>query len=92
MNDLSVLIPIFGIFFAVGVPVMALAAHFVLRPLVRDIAGALRAQKGLPEEALDQRLARLEENNEELQRLVRQLVDAERFRRELESGAGGRAR
>ena len=31
------LIPILAIVFVIGVPVTALAAHFVLRPLVRDI-------------------------------------------------------
>ena len=38
---ISELIPILGIVFVIGVPVTALAAHFVLRPLVRDITTAI---------------------------------------------------
>jgi hypothetical protein len=40
-----ILIPILGITFGVGVPGVALAAHFVLRPLVRDIVTAIQANK-----------------------------------------------
>jgi hypothetical protein len=80
------LIPIFGIVFAVGVPGVALATHFVLRPLVRDVVGAIQANKPTPGSDVDERLARLEDAYYRLDEHVTRLIEAERFRRELESG------
>lgn len=80
----ALMIPILAIVFAVGVPSVALATHFVLRPLVRDIANAIRAPKEDAETA--RRVAKLEERFNELEQSVTRLIDAEEFRRQLESG------
>jgi len=82
-----ILIPIVAITFTVGVPAIALAAHFVLRPLVRDIVGAIQTdkQRALPAD-IEQRLERLEESYGRLESSVTHLIEAERFHRELEAG------
>ncbi len=81
------LIPIFAITFTVGVPAIALATHLVLRPMVRDIVGALQVNKerALPAD-VDLRLERLEEAYGRLESSVTHLIEAERFHRELEAG------
>ncbi len=84
MNPL--MIPILAIVFALGVPSVALATHLVLRPMVRDIANAIRAPKEDTE--TPRRLANLEERFNELEQNVTRLVEAEDFRRQLESGRG----
>jgi hypothetical protein len=82
-----ILIPILGITFGVGVPSIALATHFVLRPLVRDIVGAIQANKprAAPSD-VEERLLRLEDAYYRLDEKVSRLIEAERFRRELEAG------
>ncbi len=80
------LIPIIAIVFTVGVPAVALAAHLVLRPMVRDITGAIQAGKTGASAEIDERLARLEDAYYQLDQQVTRLIEAERFRRELESG------
>jgi hypothetical protein len=84
--DLGILIPLFGIFFVIGVPVMAIASHFVLRPLIRDLTGALRGVKGREKEDIEHRLSRLEDALLDQGRQLDRLVEAELFRRRLESG------
>lgn len=79
------LIPIFAIFFVIGVPVMSIATHFVLRPLVRDIVGALR---GGSRQELDGLRAQITELHEDFARHENQLhvlTEAEAFRRQLEA-------
>ena len=81
------LIPILGIIFVVGVPVTALAAHFVLRPLVRDITTAiLSGGRSEQNSEIERRLQELEEGQQSIQLHLSQLVEAERFRQRLESG------
>jgi hypothetical protein len=80
------LIPITAIFFTIGVPVMALAAHFVLRPMVRDIITAIQASKATTSPEMEQRLAKLEDGYSQLETQVTRLLEAESFRRELEAG------
>lgn len=82
-----ILIPILGIVFGVGVPGIALATHFVLRPLVRDIVGAIQANKPRPGSSdLEDRVLRLEDAYYRLDERVSRLIEAEKFRRELEAG------
>jgi hypothetical protein len=86
---LGELIPILGIVFVIGVPVTALAAHFVLRPLVRDITTAIlggRGRGGEQNSEVERRLVGLEEGQQHIQLRLSQLVEAERFRQRLESG------
>ncbi len=80
------LIPITAITFAVGIPSIALAAHLVLRPMVRDITKAIAAGKTQANEDVERRLARLEDAYEHLDQNVMRLIEAEDFRRQLEKG------
>jgi len=84
------LIPLFGIFFVIGVPVMSVAAHFVLRPMVKDIADAILTLKGRASPEIEARLAELEEGQRLIDRRLESLIESDRFRQELE--AGGRSR
>jgi hypothetical protein len=80
------LIPIVAITCAVGIPAVALAAHLVFRPMVRDITKAISAGKTQANEDVERRLARLEDAYEHLDQNVTRLVEAEEFRRQLERG------
>jgi hypothetical protein len=84
--DFALLIPLLGIFFIIGVPIMSVAAHFVLRPLIRDLTGAIKGDRQNEEESLERRLSRVEEMLLDQNRQIDQLVDAELFRRRLEAG------
>lgn len=81
MDDL---IPIFAIFFTIGVPVMSLAAHFVLRPLVKDIVGALRGGTRDDMAALRAEITGLHEELARQETQLHVLAEAEAFRRQLE--------
>jgi FKBP-type peptidyl-prolyl cis-trans isomerase (trigger factor) len=75
---------ILAIIFVLGVPSMALATHVVLRPLIREYAKikGLKADK----EEVEARMTQLEDVVNDLDRQVNRLIEAEQFRRELESG------
>jgi hypothetical protein len=75
---------ILAIIFVLGVPSMALATHVVLRPLIREYAKikGLKADK----EEIEARMTQLEDVVNHLDRQVDRLIEAEQFRRELESG------
>ncbi len=75
---------ILAIFFVLGVPSLALATHLVVRPLLREYVKI----KGLKfdKEELEARMAQFEDVVHDIDRQVNRLADAERFRRELESG------
>lgn len=81
------LIPIVAIFFTIGVPVTALAAHFVLRPLVKDIVQALRGGSRDEVAALQRQIGALQETVEGQEEQLARLVEAESFRKALEIGA-----
>jgi len=80
------LIPLFGIFFVIGVPVMAVATKFVLQPLLRELTQAVRGGKAEEFEDVRERVARLEGHLLTQARQLDQLVEAEMFRRQLEVG------
>jgi hypothetical protein len=86
MFDFDVLIPLFGIFFIFGVPILAVATHFVLRPMVRDVITALQGKSETEEEDLLSRLGRLEQALLDQGQQIDRLIEAETFRRQLESG------
>ncbi len=75
---------ILAIIFILGVPSMALATHVVLRPLIREWARikGLKADR----DELEARMERLEDVVHDIDRQVNRLLEAERFRRELEAG------
>lgn len=71
-----------------AIPGAALSVRFVLRPMLREIAEAIRSSReGLSPE-LDRRLAELEEGQRLVEQQLHTLIEAERFHRELESGPG----
>lgn len=86
------LIPIVAIFFVIGVPVMAIASHFVLRPLVRDVIQAIHGRKVEEQADLEGRLGRLEEALLDQSRQIDRLLEAEAFRSRLEERQLGAAR
>ena len=75
---------ILAIIFVLGVPSMALATHLVLRPLIREYA-KLRGLKEDKDE-IAARMTQLEDIVHDLDRQVNRVLEAEQFRRELESG------
>lgn len=92
MTGLEVLIPLFAIFFIFGVPMIGLVTRFALQPLVKDVAVAIRGGREDWADAVVERLARLEERLDEQERQLERVVEAERFRRELEAGGSGVAK
>ena len=77
---------ILAIIFVLGVPSLALATHLVLRPLVREVANAIRTTREGEGRELEHRVTRLEDAIQDLDRQMTRLTEAERFRRELETG------
>ena len=86
MFDFELLIPLVSIFFVIGVPVMAVATHFVLRPLVRDMTGAIHGKAQAEAADLVERVGRLEQAILDQGQQLDRLVEAESFRRQLEAG------
>ena len=85
MDDL---IEILAIIFVLGIPSIALATHLVFRPLLRDIAHAIRSESAGagPDPAIERRLTRVEEACERIEDQVSRLLEVDRFHRELEAG------
>lgn len=86
---MEALIGLAAVFFIFGVPIMSLAARFVVRPLIQDIAEAIRGKGAGRVEELERRLVRMEEALLDQDRLLARLSEAERFRRQLETGPRG---
>lgn len=86
MFDFELLIPLTAIFFVIGVPVLAIATHFVLRPLVREVIGAMHGKAQAEAADLTNRVGRLEQAILDQGQQIDQLVEAESFRRQLEAG------
>ncbi|WP_419166178.1 hypothetical protein [Candidatus Palauibacter sp.] len=85
------LIPLVGMFFVIGVPALALATRFALRPLIRDLTQALGPQRRDREAIarLEERIAHLEREGRERDERLSELAEAELFRRRLEERGGG---
>ena len=69
-----------------GIPGAALAVRFVLRPMLREIADAILSTRGELPPDLERRLLELEEGQRLTNEQLEHLVEAERFRQQLESG------
>jgi hypothetical protein len=69
-----------------GVPTAALTIRFVLRPMLREVVEAVRATKGQISPELERRLSEMEEGQQLLIQKLDRLLEAERFRQQLESG------
>ena len=89
MFDFELLIPLTAIFFVIGVPVLAVATHFVLRPLVRDVTGAISGKNRDAAEDLADRIGRIEQAILDQGQQIDRLIEAETFRRQLEGGKRG---
>ena len=89
MFDFELLIPLVSIFFVIGVPVMAVATHFVLRPMVRDVTGAIQGKKQGDAEDLSTRIGRIEQAILDQGQQIDRLIEAESFRRQLAAGGRG---
>ena len=89
MEDM--IIAIVAIFFTVGIPVIAMATHFALRPLVRDLVEAFGPRKRDRETIarLEERVEQLEAESRDRGEILDQLAEAELFRRQLEEPATG---
>ena len=79
------LIPLVAIFFTIGVPVMALTTHFVLRPMVKDIVGAVRGGSKDEMFELHRQVGELRKEVARQESQIAVLVEAESFRRQLEA-------
>jgi hypothetical protein len=81
-------IEILAIIFVLGVPSIALATHLVFRPLLRDIARAIRSEGADPgaDSEIERRLTCVEDVCERIEDQVSRLIEVERFHRELEAG------
>ena len=86
MFDFELLIPLTAIFFVIGVPVLAVATHFVLRPLVRDVTGAISGKNRDATDDLAERIGRIEQAILDQGQQIDRLIEAEAFRRQLEAG------
>jgi hypothetical protein len=64
---------------------MSIATHFVLRPLVRDIVGALRGGSREEMDALRNQITELHEELARHENQLHVLTEAEAFRRQLEA-------
>lgn len=73
-----------------GIPGAALATRFVLRPMLREIADAIRSSRGEVSPDLERRLLDLEEGQRLTNENLERLIEAERFRQQLESGEKAR--
>jgi hypothetical protein len=71
-----------------GIPCGALAVRFIMRPALREIVQAINQSKGAVPEELERRLAELEEGQQQMVERLDHLIEAERFRAQLESDTG----
>lgn len=87
----EMIIAIVAILVTIGIPVLAMATHFALRPLVRDLAEVLGPRRRDRDTIgrLEKRIQKLEGESRERGELLDQLAEAELFRRQLEERTGG---
>ena len=69
------------------VPAAALAARFVVRPMLRDVIEAIRNLREPTSPELERRLADLEEGQQLISERLNHLIVAERFQQQLHSGS-----
>lgn len=89
--ELEALVPLAGILasvFIVGIPVIALSARFAIRPIAEAIVRLREGQGRGSDEMMqlqDRRVSLLEAELQAVHGTLERLVEAERFRSELES-------
>ncbi len=84
--DADTLIEVILALMIFGIPGAALAVRFVLRPMLREIADAIRTTQGKVAPELEARLLELEEGQRLTNDRLEHLIEAERFRDQLGSG------
>lgn len=86
MNTNEMIMGIAVTFIAVGIPLSGLVIRYALRPLIQDIASAIRGREEDASGELIQRLDRIEARLEEQAQQTGELLEAQRFYKELEAG------
>lgn len=84
--DADTLIEVILALMIFGIPGAALAVRFVLRPMLREIADAIRTTQGKVTPELEARLLELEEGQRLTNDRLEHLIEADRFRDKLASG------
>jgi hypothetical protein len=72
----------------IGIPGAALASRLVLRPMLRDVVEAIRSVKQPEASEIERRFAELEEGQKALERKLGQVIETDRFDRELLESRG----
>lgn len=85
--DMDTFLNVFFAFLFLGIPGAALTIRFVLRPMLREVVEAVRATRGAMSPELEKRLAEIEESQQLVGQKLDRLLEAERFRQELKTGA-----
>lgn len=83
------LVGIVAVICVIGLPMGGLVLRFALRPLVQDLTTAMKGDARQELADVRERVAALEDRMEHQDELLERLAEAERFRRELESGEAG---
>lgn len=83
------LVGIVAVICVIGLPMGGLVLRFALRPLVQDLTTAMKGDARQELADVRERVAALEDRLEQQDELLERLAEAERFRRELESGEAG---
>lgn len=89
MTVFEAVVAITAIIVAIGIPVAGLVIRFALRPLVQDIASAIRSSSGGDQanwESLNRRLERIEASIVEQEGVTSRLLEVQEFDRKLRSG------
>jgi len=92
MSELyAAVVGVTAIVVVIGIPVTGLVIRFALRPLVKDIANAIRSSApgtGDPAqlESLNRRLERIEQSLVDQEALTTRLLEVQEFDRKLRSG------
>jgi NhaP-type Na+/H+ or K+/H+ antiporter len=89
VGPLEAIVAITAIVVAIGIPVGGLVIRFALRPLVQDIANAIRSGNTGEQghwESLSRRLERIEASLVEQEAVTSRLLEVQEFERKLRSG------
>jgi hypothetical protein len=89
VGPFEAVVAITAIVVAIGIPVGGIVIRFALRPLVQDIANAIRSGGAGDQghwESLDRRLERIETSLVEQEAVTSRLLEVQDFERKLRSG------
>jgi hypothetical protein len=88
MSPYEVIAVVAVTFIVLGIPLTGLVIRFALRPMVRDLAAAIRGKEEGPRALFEiaRRLERIEGRLDEQDARVQEALEASRFYKELEAG------